>query len=442
MKSDQFPSHWSLSTLGQVADPLPRSIISGPFGSNIGRRFFVDKGVPVIRGSNLTTDTIRLIDSGFVFVTEQKANELNTFAVADDLVFTAAGTLGQVGIIPGDATYSRYIISNKQLRVRVDRSRIDPLFAFYWFSSRQMVQYIAQRNTGSTIPLINLSVLRALPIPVPPIEEQRDIAHILGTLDDKIELNRQMNQGLDEMARTLFRSWFVDFDPVRAKDEGRQPEGIDAETAALFPDRLADSELSPIPEGWVWSTVGEAFALNPARRLKQGAEATFLEMKNVATTGHRPLSLDRKPAKGGARFQNGDTLLARITPCLENGKTAYVDFLEHGEIGFGSTEYIVMSAKPPLPPLWSYLVARHELFREFAERSMTGTSGRQRVSAEAVARFPIVLPTAPVAERFGDLVEPMFAMIRANDKENHSIAQLRDLLLPELLTARITALPG
>src|SRR5437879_3114810 len=114
MAGEPLPKGWRWTTLGQVVDQRGRSIVSGPFGSNIGSRFFVDEGVPVIRGNNLTTDMCRFIDEGFVFVTENKANELaNCDAVPDDLIFTAAGSLGQVGLIPRDAKYSRYIISNK-----------------------------------------------------------------------------------------------------------------------------------------------------------------------------------------------------------------------------------------------------------------------------------------------------------------------------------------
>jgi len=257
MGAEALPENWRQSTLGEVADPNSKAIVSGPFGSNIGSRFFVERGVPVIRGNNLTTDMTRFVDDGFVFVTEAKADELgNCGAVMDDLIFTAAGSLGQVGIIPRAAKYPRYIISNKQLRARVDRRKVDPLFAFYWFSSREMVEYIKQRNTGSSVPLINLSVLRSLPLPLPPLLEQRAISHILGTLDDKIELNRRMSETLEAMARALFKSWFVDFDPVRAKAEGRDP-GLPKPLADLFPDRFEDSELGEIPKGWAIKSIGD-----------------------------------------------------------------------------------------------------------------------------------------------------------------------------------------
>lgn len=201
MVGDTLPVGWKWATVDDVKKPNSKSIVSGPFGSNIGSRFFVASGVPVIRGNNLTTDMRRFVDDGFVFITEEKAEELkNCEAFPNDLIFTAAGTLGQVGIIPQDAKYPRYIISNKQMRTRLDENVVLPLFAFYWLSSSEMIEYIEQRNTGSSVPLINLTVLRELPLPLPPTDDQKEIVRILGALDDKIELNRHMNHTLESMA--------------------------------------------------------------------------------------------------------------------------------------------------------------------------------------------------------------------------------------------------
>ena len=282
MRSKSLPTDWQWVSIADVADPKGRAIVSGPFGSNIGRRFFVASGVPVIRGNNLTTDMTRFVDNGFVFITEEKANELSGCeALIDDLIFTAAGSLGQIGIIPKEALFPRYIISNKQLRARLDRSRVDPLFAFYWFSSPRMVEYIQQRNRGSSVPLINLSVLRSLPLPLPPLPEQRAIARILGSLDDRVELNRKMNATLEAMAQAIFKSWFVDFDPVRAKMEGREPAGMDAETAALFPDGFEVVDGREVPVGWRVVPLPEAIEINPRISLRKGDSAPYLDMKNM-----------------------------------------------------------------------------------------------------------------------------------------------------------------
>jgi len=172
-------SEWREHKLGSVVK-IKKDIISGPFGSNISRKFFVESGIPVIRGNNLSLSVgNKFSDDDFVFLTEEKAKDLGTWAEINDLVFTAAGTIGQVGLITGNLNYSRYIISNKQLRVRLDNSIADPYYGYYWFSNPSMREMIISCDTGSTIPLINLTVLRSLPIILPPLKEQKAIAEVL-----------------------------------------------------------------------------------------------------------------------------------------------------------------------------------------------------------------------------------------------------------------------
>ena len=291
---------------------------------------------------------------------------------------------------------------------------------------------LAGHGTGR----LNSEELKALNVQLPSEAEQRAIAHILGTLDDKIELNRRRNETLEAMARALFKSWFVDFDPVRAKMEGRNP-GLPRDIADLFPDRLVDSELGEIPEGWEVVALPKMIEVNPARPLKKGERAPYLDMANMPTKGHAPDKVIDRPFGSGMRFTNGDTLVARITPCLENGKTAYVDFLQHGRIGWGSTEYIVMRPKPPLPSELAYCLARSAGFREFAIQNMTGTSGRQRVPAKALSQF--LLPSLPkqVAASFGSVVHPLLTRASAAVRESRTLAALRDTLLPKLISGEI-----
>ena len=275
-------------------------------------------------------------------------------------------------------------------------------------------------------------------IPVPPIPEQRAIAHILGTLDDKIELNRRMSETLEAMARALFKSWFVDFDPVRAKMEGRDP-GLPQPLADLFPARLVDSDLGEIPEGWDVASLPEVADVNPTRALRKGVSAPYLDMANMPTNGHSADEVIDRKFGSGMRFINGDTLVARITPCLENGKTAFVDFLEDGQVGWGSTEYIVLHPKAPLPEEYAYCLARSAEFREFAIQSMTGTSGRQRVPAESLTHFRVAVPPRPIAEAFGRAVKPRFARASAAVRESRTLAALRDALLPKLISGELRA---
>ena len=275
-----------------------------------------------------------------------------------------------------------------------------------------------------------------------PSQEQRAIAHVLGTLDDKIELNRRMNETLEAMARALFKSWFVDFEPVRAKMEGRWRRGeslpgLPAELYDLFPGRLVGSELGEVPEGWGVRALGDVVELNPREPMKKGIVAPYLDMAALPISGPSPDEAVLREFRSGTRFRNGDTLLARITPCLENGKTAFVQSLPEDTVGWGSTEFIVMRARPPIPPEYPHLLARDGAFREHAIRSMTGTSGRQRVQVDALAPYLVPFPPADTWAKFSSLVSTIFASIETTRKESRSLAAQRDGLLPRLVSERI-----
>jgi len=430
---------WTLVTVETIKAQTTAALSTGPFGSSISSRHFQKTGVPVIRGSNLSEDVgVRLIHDDLVFLSEEKAREFSRSRVGvGDLIFTCWGTVGQVGYISGHDPYGTYIISNKQMKLTPDPSKTDSLFLYYLFSSPDIRRRIQRQGIGSSVPGFNLGQLRTIEFLLPPFPEQRAIAHILGTLDDKIELNQRMNATLEAMARALFQSWFVDFDPVRARAERRQPEGMDAATAALFPDEFEETELGEVPRGWSVRALPEAIAVNPPRRLQSGAVSPYLEMANMPTSSARALDWAPREFTSGMRFTNGDVLVARITPCLENGKTAFVDFLADNQVGWGSTEYIVFRAKPPLPPTYAYFLARTEGFRMHAIQNMTGTSGRQRVPAEAFNSYLMVSPSPEVAERFGNLAESTMRTLKRHDEESKTLAALRDALLPKLLSGEM-----
>ncbi|MCO4245674.1 restriction endonuclease subunit S, partial [Acidovorax facilis] len=292
-------------------------------------------------------------------------------------------------------------------------------------------------GTGSTVSNLRIPVLEALKVPTPPLSVQREVAEVLGSIDDRITLLRETNATLEAIAQALFKSWFVDFDPVRAKMEGRAPEGMDEATAALFPDALEESELGWVPKGWQAGSLDTIFELNPKRTLKKDVQAPYLDMAGVATSGHCADTPISRAMGSGSKFRNGDTLLARITPCLENGKTAFVDFLEDGETGWGSTEFLVLRPKAPWPDYYAYLLCRHPAFREYAIQSMSGTSGRQRIQNDVLGRY--LLPIAPdsVAVAFGSIVEPIQQAIAANHQTAQTLSTLRDTLLPRLISGQL-----
>lgn len=233
------------------------------------------------------------------------------------------------------------------------------------------------------------------------IAEQRRVSGILGALDDKIEGNRRLARRLDDAARTIFQEWFIS---------------------------------SPATASWPVASVASLFDVNPSRPLLRTAPAPYLDMANMPTSGPSALGVTTRVPGSGARFENGDTLLARITPCLENGKTALVDFLAPGERGWGSTEYIVLRPREPVPDSFAYCLARQPDFVSYAVARMNGSSGRQRVSAAAIGEFEVRKPPPELAREFGRVVGPMFQRITLAGLESRRLAEVRDLLLPRLLS--------
>lgn len=285
--------------------------------------------------------------------------------------------------------------------------------------------------TGSTFPNVSKAQLHELLIPDHNPSIQSQISRILGALDNKIELNRRMSATLEEMARALYRSWFVDFDPVHARALGQPPAHMDAATAALFPDSLSPDGL---PKGWSVGTLGDLIDFNPKERLPKGMAAPYLDMKALPTSGMSADAPFMREFTSGTKFRERDTLLARITPCLENGKTAVVDDLLRKEVGWGSTEFIVMRAKSGVSAAVPYCIARDPDFRAEAIQTMTGSSGRQRADVNRISELDALIAPAGVHAAFSDLVSPMFERIIAAGQETRNLAALRDTLLPRLMS--------
>ena len=346
----------------------------------------------------------------------------------------------------------------------------DPRYVYYLLKSIDFSSF----NAGAAVPTLNRNHLSNIKVNDLDEIEEKCVSEVLGALDDKIELNRQINQNLEQIAQAIFKSWFVDFEPVKAKIEAKQTltpalsqrerEDIldraamcaisgktDAEldqlsseqrqqlvaTAALFPNEMVESELGLIPKGWEVKPLPEVMEVNPPCKLKKGTIAPYLDMANVPTNSARVANVVLRTFSFGSKFMNGDTLLARITPCLENGKTAFVDFLADKELGWGSTEFIVFRPKAPLPEAFGYLLCRHPVFRIFAIANMSGTSGRQRVPNDCFLNYKIVVPNSNIASFFGETVKAIMTAIKARDEEAHSLASIRDALLPKLFSSEI-----
>jgi len=429
-----LPIDWAVTTLGEACVSGGGNIQTGPFGSQLHASDYVAFGIPSIMPQNIGDN--RVVTEKISRITPENANRLSRYLVQKgDIVYSRRGDVERRALIREEE--DGWLCGTGCLRVRFGDSKNDPLYAFYYLAHPSVKSWIVRHAVGATMPNLNTSILSALPFVIPPLPEQKAIARILSSLDDKIELNRQMNETLEAIAQTIFKSWFVNFDPVRAKMEGKQPAGMDAATAALFPDEFEDSSLGLIPKGWKVAPLPEVIEVNPSRSLSKGKIAPYLDMKNMPTQGHRPNSWIERAFSSGTKFIKGDTLMARITPCLENGKTAFVDFLEDGQVGWGSTEYLILRPKPPLPVEFGYYLARSDELRTHTIQNMTGSSGRQRAPAECFWHYLMAVPPASIAQCWGDLVKPLMARNTTNCDQSFTLALTRDALLPKLLSGEI-----
>ena len=339
------------------------------------------------------------------------------------------------GVIAVDDTETDFALGQNLVILRADGTEVHPPFLRWlcrgpeWWS--EIDKYL---NVGAVFSSLRCGDVPRFELTIPPMAEQIGIAETLGALDDKIEVNRRMAATLEEMARALYRSWFVDFDPVTARAEGRAPAHMDPATAALFPARFTDDGL---PEGWTMGTLADLIEFNPKEKLHKGSISPYLDMKALPTRGLATEAPIDREFKSGTKFRDGDTLLARITPCLENGKTGLVDGLGDGVVGWGSTEFIVMRPRHGVSAFIPYCVARTRDFRNEAIGTMTGSSGRQRADAARVAMIAHARPTPAVLAAFSALVGPMLEKALVIGRENRTLAALRDTLLPKLMSGEL-----
>jgi type I restriction enzyme S subunit len=417
---------WMTRSIEELKASSKGSIAIGPFGSRMKSDCYVPTGVSVIRGTNIS-DTRTLVGE-MVCITPDLADKLGSAIVhADDLVFPHRGSIGLVGIVPRDGM-DRYALSSSLMKLTCDRKQVDPLFLFYFFRSAEGRHELLKNASTVGTPGIGqpLSSLRSIKVPLPPLPEQRAIAHVLGTLDDLIELNRETNEILEEMARALFKSWFVDFDPVRAKLEGRPPAGMDAATAALFPDHFQDSELGQIPKGW------EAAHL--------GAVVEVFDSKRIPLSG-----MEREQRQGPYPYHGAASVMDHIDNYLFDG--IYMLMGEDGSVtnvdGTPVTQYVwgkfwvnnhahVLRGKNGICTEHLLLHLKDTNISAF----VTGAV-QPKLNQGNMARIPFILPPIEIGEAFASKIEPLFAMIRATSDESRDLATLRDTLLPKLLSGEL-----
>lgn len=318
-------------------------------------------------------------------------------------------------------------------------------YLFYWFMLAGRAGWLEPFFTGTTIKHLTGKALNELKVPLPPIEDQRAIAHILGTLDDKIELNRRTNETLEQMGHALFKAWFVDFEPVRAKMEGRWLRGqtlpgLPAHLYDLFPDRLVESELGEIPEGWCHSTIGEEVTVcggsTPSTK-----EAEFWEGGHHCWATPKDLSALKFPVLLDTDRKITDAGLAKISSGLLPVGTvllssrAPIGYLAIAEVPTAINQgFIAMKCDGVLPNVFVLLWCRESMD---AIVGNANGSTFQEISKSNFRPIPVVVPSEPVLASFRKLADSFYQQLVDNERESHSLAQLRDTLLPKLISGEI-----
>jgi type I restriction enzyme S subunit len=361
---------------------------------------YCSNGIPFFRGKEIIEKQKGMSVSTPLFISEARYAEIaNKYGSPQqgDILLTSVGTIG----IPYVVKDERFYFKDGNLTWFRNYKGIDTVFLYYWLLSPIGQNQIESKSIGSTQRALTIDALLNFDILLPPLPEQRTIAEILSSLDGKIDLLTRQNVTLEALAQTYFRQWFVDAESNR------------------------DYRIS------------RCVSFNPKRTLKKGVDSSYLEMANMNTNKFHPIKIENKPFISGSKYTNGDTLLARITPCLENGKACFVTFLSDNEIGWGSTEFIVMRPEQALHPFFAYCLAKNDDFRTYAEGCLTGSSGRQRIDIEHLKQFEISSPTNNSIALFNEAAAWIVPKLHNNYHQILTLQKLRNTLLPKLISGEV-----
>ena len=289
--------------------------------------------------------------------------------------------------------------SNDVLCFKGNDVLINSKYLYYLLAQDIFFDYVMLGSKGSKMPRGDKDHIMKWKVSIPPVDEQKRIDRALSSLDDKIDLLHRENATLEALAETLFRHYFIE---------------------------------NPDPT-WKEGNVAELVDFNPIRKLTKGENAPYVEMANIGTSGYAPSSWRLRPFSSGTKFSKGDTLFARISPCLENGKAAYIDFLNIEQVGWGSTEFIVMHSRMGLHPFFAYLLTRYDDFRDHAVSSLVGSSGRQRVDIDNLVKYSMAIPDEQTITIFNREMDVIVPKLKNNQQQILTLSSQRDILLPRLM---------
>lgn len=443
---DGLPAHWERTTLGTICERGGGLVQTGPFGSQLHAADYVAVGIPSIMPVNI--ENFRVTEQGIERVAQADAERLSRHLVRPgDIVFSRRGDVERHALIReserGWMCGTGCVLVRMGDKWKHDETPVLPEFASYWLRHPDVRGWIVAHAVGSTMPNLNTSIMAAIPFVVPPLPEQRAIARVLGGLDDKIELNRRMNRTLEELARGVFRSWFVDFDPALRPARARPhapPDAAPTPRPPRFPTRLVDSPLGPIPEGWRVGTVADLCTTQYGYTASATDDAVGPRMLRVTDMNKEPwvewadvphcrIDDDLLPRYA---LKLGDVLVSRMA---DPGKAAIVEeVLPEGAV-FAS--YLIrLATRSIAASYYLFYYLRSDQYLEYAE-SVSGGTVQKNMNAQVITAAQMVIAPDAVADEFARLVRPWRAQIAANLQESRSLAALRDALLPQLLSGEI-----
>lgn len=423
-------AEFAKSPLGDLCVP-DGGVQTGPFGSQLHSSDYVECGTPIITVEHLGEN--RIIHKNLPRVTDEDKKRLERYTlITGDIVFSRVGSVDRRAIVHPEE--DGWLFSGRCLRVRPDRKKIDPGFLSWFFGLPTFQEHIRQIAVGATMPSLNTKILGDVAIYYPPpLKHQQAIACILGALDDKIELNRQLNRTLEEMARAIFKSWFVNFDPVRAKAAGQQPPGLKPEIAALFPDSFEESELGEIPKGWRVGRLGDLVE-NVIKRVQPSAYTESIPYVPIECIDSRTVCLSNSQPGEKARssltcFQEGDILFGAMRPYFH--KVCIAPFE-------GTTRTTAFILRPKATELaYAALVISRDETIDYATAHSEGSTIPYAKWAESLQDMRIIIPPQGLRCSFHRYVWPFIQRMMVSVSDNKTLAELRDTLLPKLISGEL-----
>jgi type I restriction enzyme, S subunit len=424
------PEHWAWGTL--------RSICSGVYDCPHTTPDLAEVGPFVVRSQDIRTGVLRTDLAAVVTEQTYQSRIARAEPTHGDILFSREGTY--FGIAAEVPPNTRLCLGQRMVLLRPDRTRINHRFLLFWLNSSIMAVFGRGFHDGSVAQRLNLSTIRDLPVILPSMQEQGSIARILGTLNDKIELNRRMNLTLDQLARALFRSWFIDFDPVVAKAAGKKPVGMSSQTAALFPNRFRDSELGPIPKDWRIVPIGDLVTVVGGSTPSTG-DSTFWDGGTIPWATPKDLSdlsdpvltdTERKITAAGLE-QISSGLLPTGTVLMSS--RAPVGYLAIADMPVAINQgFIAMKCGAASPNVFVLLWAQANM--DEIECRANGTTFME-ISKASFRPIPVVVPPEGVMKAFADRALPLFNRIVANVRLSKSLEVMRDTLLPLLMSGEL-----